>query len=181
VEETILSPRFGVPHSEWYEQHISCLWTLENECAESYTITPHFFDLHVAGSFCESDSLTFTSSGDEPRTVLCGGDYDAPRAFEPNEYDYVTIVNNTHYIEISDANNTEPFTMQGSELQMHLIGLFYDGFNMTITANLNPNCESGKRPAETCMSDLGETDYPEIAYWSTNLEGCIYRLNFHRP
>ena len=57
---------------------------------------------------------------------------------------------------------------------MHLIGLFYDGFNMTITANLNPNCESGKRPAETCMSDLGETDYPEIAYWSTN-------FNFDKP
>ena len=152
VSATITSPNFPAE----YDNDISCLWTFENQCADSFTITPNFFSLEE-DYYCGYDRLEFNAIGSGYSKVeFCGN---------PTYTDH-----DTDDIYVTTGFN-ESLTIYGSELQI-IFATDEDtvdaGFSIDIVANTREGCSPGIRPAESCLAELGDNDYPNLAYWPTN-------------
>jgi hypothetical protein len=149
---TITSPNFPAE----YDNYVSCLWLFENQCAHSFTITPNFFSLEGHTS-CGYDYLQFTSIGGGSSNVVFCGD----------------STNNDIYTDdhFMTTGFNESLTVYGSELQIVFAtdySVVSGGFNIDVVANTREGCSPGIRPAESCLAELGDNEYPNLAYWPTN-------------
>ena len=161
-EGSIQSP--GYPN--FYENNIACLWTLENECAESYTISPIDFDVEGEGS-CSYDLLSFESldRGLE-KMIFCGN--------ETTTFDYYDSYYDSDGSIATDGMTTE-FTILGNELRILFStdeSVVRSGFDIKITANRRDGCVPGEnpRPAEVCLAEINSQKYSNLAYWETTSE-----------
>ncbi|CBY07479.1 unnamed protein product [Oikopleura dioica] len=153
-EGSIQSP--GYPEN--YVNDLGCTWFLENECAESYTITPTNFSLEF-NSHCSYDRLTFDSlDGDSSTYIFCGDE-----TTSDFNYDYYGDLFHTNGMDGS-------FTILGSELQILFTTddvVVRTGFDIQIVANLRQGCVPGARPEEVCLAERGSEKYSNLAYWET--------------
>ena len=102
ISTTLTSPNFPAE----YDNFVSCLWTFENQCAHSFTITPSFFSLEEH-DFCAYDRLEFNAiSGGLSNVVFCGN---------PTNTD-----NKTDHIYMTTGFK-ESLPLYGSELQIIFI------------------------------------------------------------
>jgi len=113
-----------------YASYLDCWWTIQHDCAVSYTITPNAFNVEGI-SDCRYDYLDFSSDGTEQTLTFCGG---------PSygwQY-YTTYGDNLIY----NGGISDPFTVVGNELTIHFNTdhmVTRTGFDLDIVANCAPD------------------------------------------
>ena len=169
-EGSIQSP--GYPNY-FYENNITCLWTVENECAESYTISPIAFDVE-GERYCSYDFLSIQSmDGGSNQMIFCGNEH--------TNYDYYDSSSSSSEGSGNDRDDNiatdgiPTFTIFGSELHILFstdLSVVNSGFDIKITANRRDGCVPGEnpRPAEECLSEINSEKYFNLAYWETTSE-----------
>jgi len=145
IGETVVDIRSpGFPGN--YADNLNCVWVVQHDCANSFTITPRSFKIEHM-SYCGYDSLTLTSVGDGS-DVFCG------------DKDFVYISDSSSCSSsssywCSDGSNSEldeswnaliePITKLGNELNIVFKtdnGVNKPGFDIQITANLDNSCSA---------------------------------------
>merc|ERR1712037_535638 len=139
-EVRIQSP--GWPGS--YPDYANCVWNVENECAESFTITPLAFDIeeHMR---CRYDRLVIITDGAEDRISYCGGrigsDYYTSYLYDYSSYDEAVYMLTDNIINKYGMN--EPLTIEGNQLQLKFMTdrrYSIGGFDLRITVNTKSSC-----------------------------------------
>ena len=121
---------FGYPG--YYSSYLDCYWTIQHDCAASFTITPNAFDVEGVSN-CRYDKLKFSSDGTEQVLSFCGGP----------SYGSNYSTNNGNEL-INNGGIRAPITIDGNELSIHFhtdYSVVRGGFDLDITANCDPDFE----------------------------------------
>nr|CAC83962.1 Oikosin 6D protein [Oikopleura dioica] len=146
IGETVVDIRSpGFPGN--YADNLNCVWVVQHDCANSFTITPRSFKIeHEA--YCDYDSLTIKSVGAPGSDEFCGD-----KDFVYNSDSSSCSGSSSSWCssgfssELDESFNAliEPITKLGNELNIVFKtdnGVNKPGFDIQITANLDNSCSA---------------------------------------
>nr|CAC83959.1 Oikosin 6A protein [Oikopleura dioica] len=162
TEVDIKSPGFP----SYYAHDLNCVWVVQHDCAESFTITPRSFAVEYQ-STCGYDSLSFVDSLDSPRVT---GD----NKFCGSTTDTITTASGLISIDTSIVLR-EPITFLGNELNVVFKTDGIDarsGFDLQITVNLYDIC-----PSDSSADDSAGDTVQTASCFDGNNGGCSHHCS----
>ncbi|CBY30646.1 unnamed protein product [Oikopleura dioica] len=158
TEARIKSPGFP----ELYSNDLQCVWVVQNECAASFTIKAHSFDLE-GSTACGYDKLAFDVFGAEEQYNFCG--YPSWSSASSSSSSSSSDIDN----EITSNNGMNGvFEIFGNELNIQFqtdSSVVMGGFDIQITVKTDPNCVPvTSRPPAQCFNWPFGNDNPTAFY-----------------